>query len=53
MVDVSGPDSLVGRLSRLELAAYVRHPANAVAVLRAVAWLLATSPERRARGSST
>lgn len=53
VVDESGPDSLVGRRSRLEPAAYVRHPANAVAVFRAVAWLLATPPGRRARGSRT
>lgn len=53
MVNVSGPDSLVGRLSYLNPAAYVRYPANAAAVFHAVARLLATSPGQRARGSGT
>ncbi|MFP2957140.1 PilZ domain-containing protein [Myxococcus sp. 1LA] len=52
MVNVSGPDSLVGRLSHLNPAAYVRHPANAAAVFHAVERLLAASPGQPFRGSS-
>jgi uncharacterized protein (TIGR02266 family) len=40
MVNASGPDSMMGRLSQLSPAAYVRHPASAAAVLQAVAGLL-------------
>ena len=43
MVNVSGPDSLMGRLSNLNPAAYVRHPANAAAVCHAVERLLSAS----------
>lgn len=53
VVNVRGPDSLAGRLSHLNPAADVRHPANAAAVFHAVARLLATSPGQLARGSST
>jgi len=52
MVNVSGPDSLVGRLSHLNPAAYVRHPASAAAVFHAVDRLLTASPGQPARGSS-
>ncbi|MCY1021289.1 PilZ domain-containing protein [Pyxidicoccus sp. MSG2] len=40
MVNVSGPDSLVGRLTNLNPAAYVKHPATAASVLQAVTRLL-------------
>ncbi|MFP2903764.1 PilZ domain-containing protein [Pyxidicoccus sp. 3LFB2] len=40
MVNVSGPDSLVGRLTHLNPAAYVKHPATAASVLQAVVRLL-------------
>lgn len=43
MVNVSGPDSLMGRLSNLSPAAFVKHPATAAAVLHAVEKLLAAS----------
>lgn len=46
MVNVSGPDSLVGRLSHLNPAAFVKHPANAASVLQAVTKLLAASGAR-------
>ncbi|TQF13062.1 TIGR02266 family protein [Myxococcus llanfairpwllgwyngyllgogerychwyrndrobwllllantysiliogogogochensis] len=45
MVNVSGPDSLMGRLSNLSPAAFVKHPATAASVLLAVEKLLtATKP---------
>ncbi|MCK8501010.1 MULTISPECIES: PilZ domain-containing protein [Myxococcus] len=43
MVNVSGPDSLMGRLSNLNPAAFVKHPASAAAVLVAVERLLAAT----------
>ncbi|MFY1825711.1 PilZ domain-containing protein [Myxococcus fulvus] len=43
MVNVSGPDSLMGRLSNLSPAAFVKHPASAAAVLLAVEKLLAAT----------
>ncbi|ATB49607.1 PilZ domain-containing protein [Corallococcus macrosporus] len=49
MVNVSGPDSLVGRLSHLNPAAYVRHPANAAAVFHAVERLLLAASGRPGR----
>jgi uncharacterized protein (TIGR02266 family) len=46
MVNVSGPDSLVGRLSNLNPAAFVKHPATAASVLQAVTRLLAAAGPR-------
>ncbi|MBZ4418870.1 PilZ domain-containing protein [Myxococcus sp. RHSTA-1-4] len=46
MVNVSGPDSLVGRLTNLNPAAYVKHPATAATVLQAVTRLLAAAGPR-------
>ncbi|WP_164013254.1 PilZ domain-containing protein [Pyxidicoccus trucidator] len=46
MVNVSGPDSLVGRLTNLNPAAYVKHPATAASVLQAVARLLGPTEPR-------
>ncbi|MCP3097417.1 PilZ domain-containing protein [Myxococcus sp. K15C18031901] len=46
MVNVSGPDSLMGRLSNLTPAAFVKHPATAAAVLHAVEKLLSTAAPR-------
>ena len=46
MVNVSGPDSLVGRLTNLNPAAYVKHPANAASVLQAVTRLLGSAEAR-------
>lgn len=46
MVNVSGPDSLVGRLTNLNPAAYVKTPATAATVLQAVTRLLGTTPQR-------
>jgi uncharacterized protein (TIGR02266 family) len=43
MVNVSGPDSLVGRLTNLNPAAYVKHPATAASVLQAVTRLLGSN----------
>ncbi|MBZ4400771.1 PilZ domain-containing protein [Myxococcus sp. MISCRS1] len=43
MVNVSGPDSLMGRLSNLSPAAFVKHPASAAAVLVAVERLLSAT----------
>ncbi|WP_163871078.1 PilZ domain-containing protein [Myxococcus eversor] len=40
MVNVSGPDSLMGRLSNLNPAAFVKNPASAASVLLAVERLL-------------
>ncbi|WP_338867702.1 TIGR02266 family protein [Myxococcus stipitatus] len=44
MVNVSGPDSLMGRLTNLNPAAFVKHPASAASVLLAVEKLLAITP---------
>ncbi|NMO18245.1 cyclic nucleotide-binding protein [Pyxidicoccus fallax] len=46
MVNVSGPDSLVGRLTNLNPAAYVKHPANAASVHQVVTKLLETAAPR-------
>ncbi|MCP3140615.1 TIGR02266 family protein [Pyxidicoccus xibeiensis] len=46
MVNVSGPDSLVGRLTNLNPAAYVKSPATAASVLHAVARLLGPAEAR-------
>jgi uncharacterized protein (TIGR02266 family) len=46
MVNVSGPDSLVGRLTNLNPAAFVKHPASAASVLQAVVRLLAPAEPR-------
>ncbi|WP_342380591.1 PilZ domain-containing protein [Myxococcus stipitatus] len=43
MVNVSGPDSLMGRLTNLNPAAFVKHPASAASVLLAVEKLLAVT----------
>lgn len=40
MVNVSGPDSLLGKLAQLRPAAFVKRPASAAAVLQAVTPLL-------------
>jgi uncharacterized protein (TIGR02266 family) len=42
MVNVSGPDSLVGKLSTLRPSVFVRRPASAAAVLQAVTQLLSS-----------
>lgn len=44
MVNVSGPDSLLGKLSQLRPAAFVKRPASAAAVLQAVKQLMASAP---------
>jgi uncharacterized protein (TIGR02266 family) len=46
MVNVSGPDSLVGRLTNLNPAAFVKHPATAASVLQAVTRLLGAAEPR-------
>lgn len=46
MVNVSGPDSLVGRLTNLNPAAYVKSPATAASVLQAVVRLLGLAEPR-------
>ncbi|AGC43927.1 cyclic nucleotide-binding protein [Myxococcus stipitatus DSM 14675] len=43
LVNVSGPDSLMGRLTNLNPAAFVKHPASAASVLLAVERLLAVT----------
>lgn len=44
MVNVSGPDSLVGKLSQLRPAVFVKRPASAAAVLQAVTQLMTPAP---------
>jgi uncharacterized protein (TIGR02266 family) len=44
MVNVSGPDSLMGKLAQLRPAAFVKRPASAAGVLQAVTQLLAAAP---------
>ncbi|MFP2931249.1 PilZ domain-containing protein [Pyxidicoccus sp. 3LG] len=46
MVNVSGPDSLVGRLTNLNPAAFVKFPASAAAVVHAVTRLLGPAEAR-------
>lgn len=43
LVNVSGPDSLVGRLAQLRPHAYIRRPASAASILQTVANMLPTT----------